>query len=189
MKMIHNSADVSDTASIGSNTYIWNNSQVRENAVIGDNCILAKNVYVDYGVKIGNNVKIQNNCSLYHGIEIEDGVFIGPHVVFTNDKLPRAINPDGTLKQSSDWVLSKTLVKYGASIGANATILCGLTLGKFCLIGSGSVVTKSIPDFSLYVGNPAKFVAWICKCGKVLTDEPCPNCKMRLKDISYDTDK
>ncbi len=187
MKLIHDTADISNSASIGKGTYVWNNSQVREFAIIGEACIISKNVYVDHNVKIGNKVKIQNNCSLYFGVEIEDGVFIGPHTVFTNDKLPRAINHDGSVKKPGDWEASKTLVKHGASIGANSTILCGITLGCFCLIGSGSVVTKSVPDFSLFLGNPAKFVAWVCKCGKKLTNKTCDVCGMKLKDIKNDS--
>src|SRR3989338_2564926 len=134
---IHPSADVSPDAVIGDGTAIWNNAQVRERASLGKNCVISKNVYIDFGVKIGNNVKIQNNVSVYHGVSIEDGVFVGPHVCFTNDKNPRAINPDGSLKTSSDWEISAILVKKGASIGANSTILPGVTVGEFALIGGG----------------------------------------------------
>src|SRR5512140_3493229 len=127
---IHPTAEVSDLADIGSGTSIWNQCQVRENARIGSGCILSKDVYVDAGVQIGNNVKIQNGISLYHGLTLEDGVFCGPHCVFTNDRQPRAINPDGTLKRAEDWVVSPTRVRWGASIGAHATIVCGVTIGR-----------------------------------------------------------
>jgi UDP-2-acetamido-3-amino-2,3-dideoxy-glucuronate N-acetyltransferase len=166
--MIHPSADVSSKAIIGNNVMIWNNAQVRENAQIGENSILSKNVYIDFGVKIGKNCKIQNNVSVYHGVSIEDGVFVGPHVCFTNDKNPRAINPDFTMKNSSDWKISEITVKRGASIGANSTILPGVRIGKFAMIGAGSVVTKDIPDFSLAYGNPATVKGKVDEGGKII---------------------
>lgn len=163
---IHPTAVVSEEAKIGEGTKIWVGVQVRENSEIGQNCVLSKNVYVDCNVKIGKNVKIQNNVSVYHGVTIEDGAFIGPHVCFTNDKLPRSINPDGSLKSDDDWLEGKTLVKKGASIGANSVILPNdLILGEFCLVGSGSVVTKHVPDYGIVIGNPAKLVGFVCACG------------------------
>ena len=164
MIKIHSTAEVSSTAQIGEGTSIWNHSQVRENAKIGADCILGKNVYVDFGVIIGDKVKIQNNSSLYHGLSVENGVFIGPHVVFTNDKHPRAINPDGSLKVDSDWTVGETLVKYGASVGASTTILPGVTIGEFSVIGSGAVVTKDVPNYGLVVGNPGRLIGYVCKC-------------------------
>src|SRR3989338_7091766 len=127
---IHKTAEISDKAKIGKDTAIWHHSHVRENAKIGNNCIIGKNVYIDFDVEIGNKVKIQNNSSVYHGVKIEDGVFIGPHVCLTNDKNPRAINKDGSLKKGSDWQISKILVREGASIGAGSTILPSITIGK-----------------------------------------------------------
>ena len=165
---VHPTSDVSAEAEIGSGTKIWQHCQVRENAQIGSNCILSKGVYIDSGVKIGNNVKIQNGISVYHGVTLEDGVFCGPHCVFTNDKRPRAINPDGTLKSGDDWVVSETLVKNGASIGAHATIICGNTLGQWSMIGAGAVVTKDVPDYGLMIGNPARLVGFVCPCGEKL---------------------
>jgi UDP-2-acetamido-3-amino-2,3-dideoxy-glucuronate N-acetyltransferase len=153
---VHETADVSPKARIGEGTKIWNNAQVREGAVIGKECIISKNVYVDTGAIIGNRVKIQNNVSVYNGVTLEDGVFVAPHVCFTNDKNPRAINEDGTIKTASDWQILKTVVKYGASIGANATILPGITIGEWAMIGSGSVVTKDVPAYAVVLGNPAK---------------------------------
>ena len=136
--------------------------------MIGRNCILGKGVYVDFGVKLGDNVKIQNYVSVFHGVSVEDGVFIGPHVCFTNDMNPRAINPDGSLKSADDWVLSETLVKHGASIGANSTIRCGITLGEWSMIGAGSVVTTTVPPYGLVYGNPARMRGFVCPCGHKL---------------------
>lgn len=166
----HPTSEVSPSSKIGDGTEIWNHVQIRENAEIGENCSFGKNVYIDFGVKIGNNVKVQNNCSIYHGVTLEGGVFVGPHVCFTNDKFPRAINLDGSPKSEEDWEVSKTLVKDGASIGANSTILSGLTIGRFSTIGAGSVVTKDVPDFGLVVGIPARLIGFVCACGRRLGD-------------------
>lgn len=165
----HHSAEVSEKAKIGEGTKIWHNAHIREGAEIGKHCIIGKNVYIDFEVKIGDKVKIQNNASVYHGITIESGVFIGPHVCFTNDKVPRAINEDGTPKAGEDWEIKKTTVKEGASIGANSTILPDLTIGKFAMIGAGSVVTKDVDDFVLVLGNPARVYGKVDKSGKVIS--------------------
>lgn len=166
---IHNTADVSEAAIIGDRTKIWNLAQVREKAIIGTDCVISKNVYIDTEVIIGNNVKIQNNVNVYHGVIIEDDVFCGPSMTFTNDMFPRAFN--------NDWKITKTLVKRGASIGANATIICGITIGEYALIGSGTVVTKDVPDYALVVGNPGHIIGYVCKCGQKLNeDKKCSNC-------------
>jgi UDP-2-acetamido-3-amino-2,3-dideoxy-glucuronate N-acetyltransferase len=169
---IHSTSDVSPKATIGDGTQIWLFCQVRDNAKIGTNCIFGKGVYVDNDVVIGNNVKIQNNVSVYVGVTIDDGVFVGPHVCFTNDKVPRAVNADMSLKSAHDWKVTPTHVKAGAALGANSTIVCGTTVGKWAMVGSGSVVTKDVPDHALVLGNPARFVAWVCSCGeRVKIDE------------------
>jgi UDP-2-acetamido-3-amino-2,3-dideoxy-glucuronate N-acetyltransferase len=162
---VHPTADVSPKAVIGDNSSIWHHAQVREGVVIGQNCIIGKGVYVDAGVCLGNNVKIQNYVSVYHGVTVEDGVFIGPHVCFTNDLHPRAVNPDGSLKAADDWVLSEILIKAGAALGANSTIVCGITIGRWALVGSGSVVTRDVPDYGLVMGNPARLKGFVCPCG------------------------
>ncbi|MGC9469392.1 MAG: acyltransferase [Anaerolineae bacterium] len=166
---IHPTADVSPAAVLGDGTQVWHQCQIREDARIGRSCILGKGVYVDFGVRIGDNVKIQNYVSLYHGVVIEDGVFIGPHVCFTNDNLPRAITPDGSLKSADDWDLGRTLVRYGAALGANATILPKVTIGEWAMVGAGAVVTKDVPPHGLVVGNPARLVGFVCACGARLT--------------------
>ena len=162
---IHPSADVSDNAEIGEGTSIWHQCQIRERARLGLNCILGKGVYIDAGVTLGSNVKVQNYVSIFHGVTIEDGVFIGPHVCFTNDNLPRAINPDGTLKAVDDWEIGHILVKYGATLGANATLLPKVSVGRWAMVGAGAVVTKDVPDYGLVVGNPAHLIGFVCPCG------------------------
>ena len=151
---------------MGDGTQIWLFCQIREDAQIGDNCILGKGVYVDSGVVIGNAVKIQNNVSIYFGVTIEDGVFVGPHVCFTNDKVPRAVNPDMSLKTSLEWAVARTRVMAGATLGANATIVCGVTVGRWAIVAAGSVVTTDVADHALVMGNPARLVGWVCACGE-----------------------
>jgi acetyltransferase-like isoleucine patch superfamily enzyme len=165
---IHETASVSGNAIIGENSSIWNNCQVREGVHIGQNCILGKDVYIDFDVQIGDNVKIQNGALVYHGTKIESGVFVGPGVIITNDKKPRAINPDGTLKSGDDWVVGETLVRYGASIGAGAVVVTGVTIGKFALVGAGAVVTRDVPDHALVFGNPARHNGYVCSCAEKL---------------------
>ena len=172
---IDSSAVVSENAEIGENTKIWVNSQVRENTKIGKNCILSKDTYIDFDVIIGDNVKIQNGVSLYHGITVEDDVFIGPNAVFTNDFYPRAFN--------SDFEVKKTIIKKGASICANATIVCGNTIGEYAMVGAGSVVTHNVEPYSLVVGNPARKIGYVCKCGRRLTskDDVCSYCGFKIQ--------
>ncbi len=165
---IHSTAEVSDQAEIGENTSIWHHCQVRPGARIGANCNIGKGVYIDANVCIGDNVKIQNYVSVYHGVTIEDGVFVGPHVCFTNDMRPRAVNPDGSFKAADDWVLSETIIHKGAALGANSTIRCGISIGEWAMVGSGSVVTKDVPPYGLIYGNPAKLHGYVCPCGEPL---------------------
>ncbi len=170
---IHESAHVSEKAVIGKGTKVWINSQIREEAVIGENCIISKDTYIDHKVKIGSRVKIQNGVSVYHGVTIEDEVFVGPNVVFTNDLYPRSTN--------AEWKITDTLVKKGASIGANSTIVCGVVLGEYCTVGAGSVVTKDVAPYSLVVGNPAKKIGYVCKCGFKVKNGKCETCGFKLE--------
>lgn len=177
---IHPSAEVESGATIGEGTKIWHICHVRKNAQIGQDCVLGRGVFVDAGVQIGNQVKIQNYVSVYVGVTIEDYVFVGPHVCFTNDMYPRAVNPDLTPKDLSNWIVTPTLVQHGASLGANSTIVCGITIGRWAMVGAGSTVTKDVPDHALVVGNPAKLIGYVCKSGRRhhTLDEAisCQNC-------------
>lgn len=172
---IHETAIVDDGALIGKGTKIWHFSHVMNTAIIGDKCVIGQNVFIGNKVKLGNQVKIQNNVSLYEGVECEDDVFLGPSCVFTN-----IINPRAFIERKEQF--KKTLIKIGASIGANATIICGNTIGEYAMIGAGSVVTKEVKDFSLVVGNPAKHLYWISKHGHQLNFDDlglaiCPESK------------
>lgn len=160
---IHPTASVSKQTKIGEGTKIWINSQIREKSEIGMNCIISKDTYIDTEVKIGHNCKIQNSVSVYHGVTIEDDVFVGPNACFTNDKVPRAFDPE--------WKITPTLVKTGASIGANATIVCGITIGEYAMIAAGSVVTKDVESYSLVMGNPAKHYSYIDKMGNKVDEK------------------
>lgn len=166
---VHPTAEVEPGAHIGAGTRIWRQAHVRAHANVAENCNIGKGVFIDVHVHIGSNVKIQNHASIFEGVTLEDGVFIGPHVCFTNDMLPRAITPDGRLKSADDWQITPTLVKYGASIGAGAIIVCGITIGSFALIGAGSVVTRDVSPHALVYGNPAHQHGYVCRCARRLT--------------------
>jgi len=167
---IHPTADVSPQATLGPGTRIWHQAQVRERASLGAGCIVGKGAYVDFDVIIGDNVKIQNGVYVYHGVTVEDGVFLGPGVILTNDKLPRAINPDGSLKSDADWEVSPILIRRGASIGAGSVVLPGVTVGEFAMVGAGAVVTRDVPAHGLVYGNPARMHGYVCHCGRRLTE-------------------
>lgn len=157
---IHPTAIV-ETEDIGDGTKIWHFVHIREKARIGKNCTIGKSAYIDTGVVIGNNVKIQNFVTIYKGVIVEDDVFIGPAVVFTNDLYPRSFI-------WGDSKIERTIVKRGASIGANSTIICGTKIGEYAMVGAGSVVTRDVPPYALVYGNPAKLRGFVCYCGKKL---------------------
>jgi UDP-2-acetamido-3-amino-2,3-dideoxy-glucuronate N-acetyltransferase len=161
MSYIHPTAFVEDNVEIGDNTNVWHQGHIRTGAKIGSGCNLGKNVFVDAGVQIGNGVKIQNNVSVYHGVTIEDDVFVGPSAVFTNDMYPRAFN--------TEWTVTETLVRRGASIGANATLVCGIEVGEYAVIAAGAVVPKSVRAHEIVLGSPARHHGWVCKCGRVIS--------------------
>lgn len=156
---VHKSSYIDDNVAIGGNTKIWHFCHIQSGAVIGENCSLGQNVNVSNNVKIGNGVRIQNNVSVYEGVELEDYVFCGPSCVFTNDLTPRVEYPKGSASYK------KTLVKRGASIGANATIVCGHTLGEYCMVAAGAVVTKDVPPYSLVAGIPARVIGKVDEQG------------------------
>ena len=159
---VHESSYVDDGVEIGEGTKIWHFCHIQKGAQIGEKCSLGQNVNVSNNVKIGNGCKLQNNVSVYEGVELEDFVFCGPSMVFTNDLTPRAKYPKGREGYK------KTLLKTGATVGANATIVCGHTLGEWCMIASGAVVTKNVKKYALMAGVPAKQIGWVCECGEVL---------------------
>ena len=163
---IHPSAHVDESAVIGSGTQVWINAQIREGARLGHTCVISKDVYVDHGVVLGDRCKIQNGVSIYNGVTLGDDVFVGPGVVFTNDRVPRAFR--------DDWVVVPTEVRRGASLGANCTILCGLTIGEYAMVAAGSVVTHDVPDHTLVVGSPARPVATIDQLGNRLPGKLVP---------------
>ena len=161
----HPSSYIDEPCTIGNGTHIWHFCHIMQNAVIGNNCNIGQNVMIGKGVTIGNGVKVQNNVSIYEGVTCEDDVFIGPSVVFTN-----VINPRSAVNRKQEF--KSTLIKRGATIGANATIICGISIGEFAFIGAGAVVTKSVPAYALMTGNPAKQTGWMSEHGyKLLFDE------------------
>ncbi len=160
---------VEENVSIGDGTRIWYFCHIQNGSEIGEKCSLGQNVNISSHVKIGNGVKIQNNVSIYEGVELEDYVFCGPSMVFTNDLTPRSKYPKGSSGYKS------TLVKYGASIGANATIICGITIGRWAMIAAGAVVVKNVPNYALMAGVPARQIGWVCECGHTLSNDL--NCK------------
>jgi len=168
---IHPSADVSAQATVGPGTRVWQWVQIREGVTLGKSCIVGKGVYIDFDVEIGDNVKIQNSALIYHGARIEDGVFIGPQACLANDRHPRAITPEGTLKGADDWVVGPTLIRYGASIGAGAIILPDVTIGRFAMVAAGAVVTQDVPDHALAMGIPTQIEGYACRCGRPMADK------------------
>ena len=183
---IHPTAEVSDLAVIEAGSQIWNNAQIREHVHLGKGCIVGKDVYIDATVQVGDNVKIQNGALLYHGTTIETGVFIGPGAIFTNDKRPRAITRDGSLKTAADWEVGSIRICKGAAIGAGSIILPDVTIGEFAMVGAGAVVTKDVPAYALVVGNPARQVGYVCACGAKLSSNEQPKYRCPVCSAQYE---
>jgi UDP-2-acetamido-3-amino-2,3-dideoxy-glucuronate N-acetyltransferase len=188
---VHETADVSEAAQLSPGTKIWHYAQVREAAVIGPNCIVGRGAYIGTGVTLGANCKVQNYALVYEPAKLADGVFIGPAVVLTNDHFPRAINADGTPKSSADWHPVGVDIREGASIGANSTCIAPVIIGRWALVGAGSVVVKDVPDFALVVGSPAKRIGWVGSAGHPLAEESpgewlCPITNARYRQVGPD---
>lgn len=171
---VHESSYVDEGCTIGAGTKIWHFSHIMKDCTIGENCNIGQNVVVSPGVKLGKGCKVQNNVSIYTGVVCEDGVFLGPSCVFTN-----VINPRAFIERKSEY--RKTVVKHGASIGANATIVCGHDIGRYAFVGAGAVVTRTVPDYAMVYGTPARIHGWVCQCGEQLTSDGegqmhCPSC-------------
>lgn len=172
---VHESSYVDEGAVIGKGTKIWHFSHIMPDSIIGENCNLGQNVVVSPGVVLGDKVKVQNNVSIYTGVTCEEGVFLGPSCVFTN-----VINPRSLIERKDEY--KPTLLKRGATVGANATIICGNNIGKFALIGAGSVITKDVPDYALVVGVPGKIIGYVCECGNRLDEQlNCTVCDKKYK--------
>ena len=174
---VHATADIEPDVSVGRGTSIWHRAQLRTGATIGADCVIGRDVFVDEGVVIGDRVKIQNAALIYHGVTAEDGVFIGPGAILTNDRFPRAITSTGDLATPEDWQITPITLRYGSSIGAGAVVVAGVEVGRYAMAGAGAVVTKSVPNHALVAGSPARRIGWVCACGMRLVDangEPAP---------------
>jgi UDP-2-acetamido-3-amino-2,3-dideoxy-glucuronate N-acetyltransferase len=167
---IHPTADLEADVAVGPRTSIWHRAQVRVGARIGAECVIGRDAFIDEGVTLGDRVKVQNLALVYHGVTVEDGVFIGPNAILTNDRYPRAITADGALARADDWTVSPITLRHGCSIGAGAVVVAGTDIGRFATVGAGSVVTRSVPDHALVAGSPARRIGWVCDCGQRLAD-------------------
>jgi len=181
----HKTVEIEKGAQIGEGTKIWQNCQILKGAKIGENCIIGHNCFIASRAKIGNGVKLESNIDVWDLVSLEDYVFVGPSVVFTNDLNPRAKYPKSRFPQYGKWL--PTSVKEGATLGANSTILCGLTIGKWAMIGAGAVVTEDVPEYAIVTGVPAKIMGWICECGTKLKFKggkvTCKICKRKYKKV------
>lgn len=184
---VMDSADVAETAAIGDGSSVWHLAQVREDARLGKNCVIGRGAYVGPGVTMGDNCKLQNYALVYEPAELEDGVFVGPAAVFTNDHYPRSISPDGSLKRGDDWEAVGVTCRTGASIGARAVCIAPVTIGRWAMVAAGSVVTKDVPDFALVAGVPARRIRWVGRAGVPLEDAgngawACPQTGERFRE-------
>lgn len=158
-------ADIDEGAQVGDGSTVWHLAQIREGATVGENCTVGRGAYIDAHVVVGDNVKIQNHALVYAPARLEDGVFIGPAAILTNDTYPRAVNPDGTLKSGADWEAKGVTIREGAAVGARAVVLAGVTMGRWSMAAAGAVITKDVPDYALVVGVPAHRIGWVGPSG------------------------
>lgn len=197
--MIDRDAVVDPDVQIGPGTKVWEEVRIREGATIGSDCVIGRGVYIDAGVPIGDRVKIQNNALVYHGVSVASAVFIGPAAVLTNDRAPRSVASDGSLAGAEDWTLTETLLDEGCSVGAGAVVVAGNDIGRYAMVGAGSVVTHAVPPHALVAGNPARRLGWVCRCGQRLVSgdgrplrgtaqggAACPACERRYV-VNQDT--
>lgn len=167
---VHPTADLEDGVAIGPGSSVWHRAQVRTGARIGAQCVIGRDAFIDEGVVLGDRVKVQNLALVYHGVTVEDGVFIGPNAILTNDRYPRAITATGALARGDDWTVSPITLRTGCSIGAGAIVVAGVDVGRFATVGAGAVVTRPVPDHALVAGSPARRIGWVCACGARLRD-------------------
>lgn len=192
MTFVHETAYVSQNATLGLNVRVWHHSHIRETAIIGEHSIIGQSVYIGPGVKVGRNAKIQSNALIYEPAVIEDGVFIGPAVILTNDQYPRAVNPDESQKSIQDWTHVGVIVRKGASIGAGCICVAPVEIGKWALVAAGSTVTNDVPAYSIVAGSPAKWINWVGKAGLPLRSMgdrsfECPKTGTRYKQLNQET--
>jgi acetyltransferase-like isoleucine patch superfamily enzyme len=167
---VHETADLEADVAIGPRTSVWHRAQIRIGARIGADCVIGRDAFIDEGVTLGDRVKVQNLALVYHGVTVEDGVFIGPNAILTNDRYPRAITSTGDLARADDWQVSPIVLRYGCSIGAGAVVVAGVDVGRFATVGAGAVVTRTVADNALVAGSPARRLGWVCDCGQRLID-------------------
>jgi UDP-2-acetamido-3-amino-2,3-dideoxy-glucuronate N-acetyltransferase len=184
---VHPSADLEPGVSVGPGTAIWQRAQVRRGARIGSECVIGRDVFVDVQVTIGDRVKIQNGAFLYHGLSVEDGVFIGPGAILTNDRFPRAITATGDIAGDDDWTVAPILLRHGCSVGAGAVIVAGVEVGTYAMVGAGAVVTRDVPGHAMIAGNPARRIGWVCICGHRLKDSTGHDAPAQRERYAIDT--
>jgi UDP-2-acetamido-3-amino-2,3-dideoxy-glucuronate N-acetyltransferase len=184
---VHPSADLEPDVSVGSGTAIWQRAQVRRGSRIGSECVIGRDVFVDVEVTVGDRVKVQNGALLYHGLSVEDGVFIGPGAILTNDRYPRAITATGDLAGDDDWTVAPILLRHGCSVGAGAVIVAGVEVGTYAMIGAGAVVTRDVPGHAMVAGNPARRIGWVCSCGHRLKDSTGHDAPAERERYAIDT--